>query len=61
MDVGCDDPGEATWSEMACDDVAKQRICGFQMRMEADGGIFQDDTAVNDLRFFCCDGYPDLP
>lgn len=46
------------WVEGACA-AASERICGYQIRMDYTGGL-NDDTAVNDLKFFCCDGYPGL-
>ena len=48
-----------SWEEGACA-TASERICGFQIRMDPASGFGIDDTNVNDLKFFCCDGYPGI-
>ncbi|XP_078520152.1 vitelline membrane outer layer protein 1-like [Lissotriton helveticus] len=36
-------------------DCPRGGICGIETKMEPYGGAFVDDTALNDVRFFCCE------
>ena len=56
---GDDSVSGLSWQEGACA-TPEERICGYQLRIDPTAGptAAVDDTQVNDVKFFCCDGYP---
>ena len=45
------------WMEESCSDQGA-KICGIQTRTESDQGLTGDDSGLNNIKIFCCTGYP---
>ena len=45
-------PNEGTWGDWSAE--CSTGICGLETRIEDDGGIWKDDSGLNDVRFICC-------
>jgi hypothetical protein len=43
-----------TWGAWSNQCPNRTAVCGIQTKVEKARGKFRDDTALNDVRFFCC-------